>query len=345
MRVQSSVALTSLTSIWERVLQKAPIGIEDNFFRLGGNLRSADLLSAEIGRELGRELPSATIYHAQTIAALACLLEKPALPQFSPLVQVKRGDDHPPILIMHGLAGTVPFFELAAHIRTENPVYGFQAKGVDGMEEPLDRVEDMAALYLDSVKALQPCSPYILVGYSFGGLVALEMAQRLIESGETVALLAIVDAYPDIRYLSSGQRALLFARRARRYIFDSKNRLSRAMRYIGPGLGIAERRNGEGGAESSGLSFAETTLRVKERAYVALARYRPRYYPGKMTFLKSGSDTYFPGNPTAVWAHLTAEFEFETVPGGHLGLITTDFESLAAVLTRYLKTEPGRQQG
>ncbi len=329
-----------LTPIWQRVLQRSSIGADDNFFALGGSLRSADLLFAAIEQECGRELPSATIYHAQTIAALASLLEQPALPRFSPFVQVKAGCEKPPILIVHGLAGTVPFFGLAQHIRTAHPVYGIQAKGVDGMEEPLACIEDMATFYLDSIKDVQPHGPYILIGYSFGGLVALEMAQRMTRNGENVALLVLVDAYPHLRYLSAGQRLRLIVRRAIR-IKGMKQRLTRLISYVVRGLERGLRlagfhRGGNRLPETSRLSFEQATLRVKDKAYVALARYRPQVYSGKIKFVKSESDSYWPTDPVAAWASLAAEFEFETVPGGHLDMLTTDFDSLAAVLTRYV---------
>ena len=335
-----------LVPIWRRVLQRSSIGIDDNFFDLGGNLRSADILFAEIARACGRELPSATIYRAPTIAALARLLEQPTLPRFSPFVQIKAGDEQPPILIVHGLAGTLPFFGLAQHIQTGHSIYGIQGKGVDGLEEPLESVEDMAAFYLDAIKDVQPQGPYILIGYSFGWLVALEMAQRMTKSGEEVALLVLIDAYPHLRYLSPGQRLRRIARRALRWS-GMKRRLARAATYVTPGFGrLRNGRNGNGGmAEASRLSFEETALRVKEKAYLALARYRPLFYDGKVKFVKSESDSYYPSDPVAVWVKLAAEFESETVPGGHLDMVTTDFEGLAAVLTRYLKETLGQELG
>jgi acetoacetyl-CoA synthetase len=332
-----------LVPIWQRVLQRSSLRIDDNFFDLGGSLRSADILFAEIARACGRELPSAMIYHAPTIAALARLLEQPTLPRFSPFVQIKAGDQQSPILIVHGLAGTLPFYGLAQHIRTGHSIYGIQGKGVDGMEEPLESVEDMAAFYLDSIQDVQPHGPYILIGYSFGGLVALEMAQRLTKSGEEVALLVLIDAYPHLRYLSPGQRLRLIGRRALRRT-GMKQRLARAASYLTPRLG-GLRNRGNRLAEASRLSFEETALRVKEKAYVALAHYRPLFYDGKVKFVKSESDSYYPSDPVAVWVKLAAEFEFETVPGGHLDMVTTDFEGLAAVLTRYVKETLSQELG
>ena len=337
--------IETLTQIWQRVLQRPSIGVDDNFFNAGGGFQSADALFAGIAKEFGRELPSATIYHAPTIAALASLLEQPALPRFSPFVQVKAGSKCPPILIVHGMAGTVPFFELAQHVHTAHSIYGIQAKGLDGMESPLDRVEDMASFYLGSIQDVQPHGPYILIGYSFGGLVALEMAQRLRRSGEEVALLVLVDAYPHLRFLSPTQRLRLIAQRANRVLFQIDKRLIRRARRLAGRLRIMAGTHHAGNrlAEASRLSFEQTTQRVRENAYLALGRYRPEYYNGKIKFVKSGSDSYYPADPVAVWSDLAAEFGFEIVPGGHLDMLTSDFESLAAVITRYANQLPSRE--
>jgi acetoacetyl-CoA synthetase len=332
-----------LTQIWQRALQRPFIAVDDNFFSLGGGFEAADEIFSEIAKECGRELPSATIYHAQTIGALAALLERPSLPRFSPVVQVKAGSQQPPILIVHGMAGTVPFFELARNIRTAHPVYGFQAKGLDGLEKPLQRVEDMAKFYLNSLKVLQPRGPYILVGYSFGGLVALEMAQRLTRRGEEIALLVFVDAYPHLRYLAWGQRVKLIAQRAKRILFEADERFFRAARRAKSRVYRAGTHLDDPLEEPSHLSFDQTTRGVRESAYRALAAYRPQFYRGKVKFVKSGSDSYYPADPVAVWGSLTTGFEFETVPGGHLDMLTSDCESLAAVITRYVNEALGQE--
>ena len=335
-----------LTQIWQRVLQRPFIGVDDTFFSVGGSFESADQIFAEITEECGLELPSATIYHAQTIGALASLLERSLLerstiPRFSPLVQVKAGREQPPILIVHGMAGTVPFFELARHIRTGHPVYGFQAKGLDGLEEPLERVEDMAEFYLNSLEDLQPHGPYLLVGYSFGGLVALEMAQRLVRRGEEIALLVLVDAYPHLRHLALAQRVKLIAQRAKRILLEFDERFLRAARRGKRHLRSAQIYLDDRLAEPSPLSFERTTARVRESSYRALAAYRPQFYKGKIKFVKSGSDSYYPADPVAVWGNLTAAFELETVPGGHLDMLTSDDQSLAAIITRYASEARG----
>ena len=136
-------------------------------------------------------------------------------PRFPPLLQLKDGVEAPPIFLAHGLGGTaMDFFQLVKHIQTQRPIYGMQAKGTDGVDEPFDRIEDLAQFHLDAIKKLQPHGPYFLIGYSLGGLVTFEMAQRLTKSGEKVALLAMLESYPHPRFLSLSERVRLGARLA-----------------------------------------------------------------------------------------------------------------------------------
>src|SRR5437899_6609790 len=210
--------IEALTSIWQSVLQQSPIGVEDNFFDLGGDAFLAVNLFNEIARVSGRELPPVMIYQAPTIAALAAVLEQPTIQRFPALVLLKACTEEPAIFITHGIGGNVmDFYQVVKHIRSRHPIYGMQAKGIDGVDEPLESVEDIAQFFLDAVKQLQPQGPYLLIGYSFGGLVTLEMAQRLTEKGEKVALLAMLESYPHRNCLQYRQRLGLIMRLMRHH--------------------------------------------------------------------------------------------------------------------------------
>jgi acetoacetyl-CoA synthetase len=334
--------IEKLTQIWRQVLRRSEINPRDRFNDLGGDDALADSMFGEIAHAFHRQLPTATICHAPTIMTLAALLEQPALPQFSPFVRLKEGNKNPPIIIAHGLGGRASFYQLAKHIRLDHPIYGIQGKGVDGLEEPLERIEDMARFYLDALSQLQPHGPYILIGYSFGGLIALEMAQRLVENGQRIALLTLVDTYPHPRYFPASQRLWLGAKRIKIHIDDLKRRpfgaaFSQVRRAIERRLHIGKvQKPGALPAASSRLSFAETTLRVKQSDLVAMAHYRPRFYRGKIRFVRPEANSYLPNDPTAIWKKLAAEFEVETVPGDHLGMVGTHFQTLAALLARYI---------
>jgi acetoacetyl-CoA synthetase len=341
-----ATTVDTLTELWQRVLRRTNIGPEDEFHDLGGNDRLADSLFAEIARVFNRELPTATISHATTIAALAALLERPELPIFPPIVKLKAGSAKTPVFIAHGLDGRARFVELASNIHTEHAIYGFQAKGVDGLEEPFERIEEMAAYYLEALVKFQPVGPYLLVGYSFGGLITVEMAQRLAEAGKQVALLVLIDAYPHPRYLSPGPRLRLTARRVRRHLSAMARRPARAafayfMKGLVHRLHIAGVRNRDGDdPEAARLSYAHTTLRVRDSAYRAYGSYRPRFYRGKISFVRAASESYFPDNPAAIWGRLAQEFEVKTVPGDHLDMVTATFDHLAAALTSCLRGAP-----
>jgi thioesterase domain-containing protein/aryl carrier-like protein len=335
----TSATVEMLTPIWQRVLQRSSIAVEDNFFDLGGDSSLALQLFNEIAHASGRELPPVMIYQAPTIVALASLLEQDTTPRFPPLILLKAGTAEPPVFITHGLGGSVmDFFQVVKHIRTPNPIHGMQAKGIDGTEEPFDRIEDMAQFCLDAIRQVQPHGPYLLAGYSLGGLVMLEVAQLLTADGEKVALLAMLDTYPDIRYLSLAQRARLVTRLATRrattavklpvgQAFSLMIRPSRR-RSLAPRVSYQPPVN---------VELSPAMQRARECAYLALTRYKPRFYAGKIRFVRAEIPTDFPADPRAVWGHLADEFEAETVPGDHLGIMSKHYEKLASAISRYVE--------
>ena len=318
----TSAMVEVLTPIWKRVLQLESVGMDDNFFDIGGDSSLTLELFHEIALACGRELPPVMIYHSPTIAALAALLEQPTTPRVPPLVQLKTGSEGPPVFIAHGLGGSVmDFYQVVKHIQTPHAIHGMQAKGIDGIDEPLERIEDMARYSLEAVKEIQPHGPYHLIGFSLGGLVTLEMAQQLIAGGERVGLLAMLDSYPYVSYLSFAQRTRLATRQAWRWV---------ASRMQWLGVSPPYRTTIE-------LAPSLTLQRFRESDHRALESYRPRFYSGKINFIGAAIPTDFPANPAAVWSGLAQEFEVETVPGDHLGIMTTHFADLAAALSRLLE--------
>ena len=339
---RSSPMIEMLTPIWQRVLRRPSIGIQDDFFDIGGDPLLARELFTEISLGCGRELSPAMICQAPTIAALATLLEAPASPWWSPIVLLKAGAERPPVFVAHGIGGSMmDFVQLARCIPTTHPIYGIEAQGMDGVGEPLQRVEEIAKFNLDAIRQIQAHGPYFLIGYSLGGLVMLEMAQRLSEAGEKIGLLAMLDSYPYIRYLPLGQRVRLTGRRALRRATEMRQALMRdsiseiLRRRKQQRQVIRDRGKGAGGRRSS-ISFAEAAIQVRDKAVLALEHYRPRFYRGKINFVRAEIPSYFPQDPAAFWAPLCAELAVETTPGDHVGMIATHFETLAPVLGRYL---------
>jgi amino acid adenylation domain-containing protein len=185
-----------LTKIWQQVLGIHTISITDNFFELGGHSLLAIRLFSEIERIWGKNLPLATLFQAQTIQKLADILRQEgwAAP-WSSLVQIQPGKDSKlPLFCVHPIGGNIlEYYQLAHYLDRDQPVYGLQSLGLDGKQIPLRCIEAMATHYIQEMRTIQPTGPYLLVGYSFAGMVAFEIAQQLDRQGEKVALLALLD--------------------------------------------------------------------------------------------------------------------------------------------------------
>jgi amino acid adenylation domain-containing protein len=184
-----------LTEIWERVLDVRPIGIRNNFFELGGHSLMAVRLFGEIDKIWGRNLPLATLFQAQTIEDLAKVLRlKEWVEPWSSLVTIQPHGSKPPLFCFHPIGGNVlEYYPLADYLGQDRPIYGLQCQGLDGKQPLLQTIEEMASLYIKDILTIQPQEPYLLLGYSFGGLLVYEVAQQLDRMGKKVDFLAILD--------------------------------------------------------------------------------------------------------------------------------------------------------
>ena len=172
------------------------ISMTDDFFELGGDSLSAANLFVEIQKTLGKNLPLATLFEKPTIEKLAEALSQDGWkPDWSPIVAVQPQGSHPPFFCVHGGFGGILFYgELARCLGTEQPLYGLQAEGLDGRPINHSTIPSMAAYYVRQMRQVQPQGPYFLGGYSFGGVVAFEMAHQLFAVDQEVALLVLFDS-------------------------------------------------------------------------------------------------------------------------------------------------------
>jgi acetoacetyl-CoA synthetase len=338
--VERAETLARLTAIWSHALQLPAVDIDANFFDLGGDSLMAVGLFLEIERELGIKFPITAIYDAPTIGELAALIESEAVPSYDHFVPLKPGNDDAPFFIVHGVGGTViELANLGKLIRSPGAVYAIQARGLDGLQPPLERIEDMAALYVEDIRRKQPRGPYRIGGYSFGGVVAMEMARLL--GPENVAQLLMIDAYahPHTWPLKSRVtvRARKLAYRAREL---SRQPLGVTAAVIGKKLvGLfrdrearkAERAvyiNSWLGAVNPNLPLPLRQTRIAGDA--ALIAYTPHYYPGKVTFIRAGkTGPVFPSDAANVWRRLTGVFELHTALGDHRSILGEHAPALA----------------
>ena len=186
---------TKLLAIWRSVLERQSIGRDSDFFDSGGSSILAARLFALIEKKLGKDLPLSTLLQAPTVAKLAAVIRDTGwTPPWGTLVPICTTGSLPPLFLIHAIGGNiVSFRSFASCFGGNQPVYGIQARGLDGKEEVLTSVEEMAADYIRAIRSVQPNGPYRIGGFSAGGVVAFEMARQLRREGEETALLVLLD--------------------------------------------------------------------------------------------------------------------------------------------------------
>ena len=327
-----------LTEVWEAVLKVKPIGIHDNFFELGGHSLSAVRVWSQVEERFGKGLPLATLFQAPTIGELAKALRRlePA-PVCPSLVVIQSGQSTScklPLFCIHVLGRGLEFYlPLVRHLDPARPVYGLAAQ-IAGEAIALDRVEDLAAHYIQQMRTLQPQGPYLLVGVSFGGLVAYEMAQQLKEQGQHVALLGLIDTYPPIAAQSS-------------FALDAATKYWSKMRQTGLAYLLPMLRDQlrwrtndlmlalwtfycyarTASAQRLGLPLSNEIMdfNYEQENQQLTDRYCIRSYSGRLTLFKAAevASAYhdLPDNALS-WRRLAENtLEVYTIPGNHLGML------------------------
>jgi thioesterase domain-containing protein len=256
---------------------------------------------------------------------------------WSTLVPLQPEGSRPPFFCVHGVGGdTLSFRDLARHFAPDHPFYGIRSVSTPGQEQTCTRIEDMASSYLRAIRTLQPQGPYYLGGFSFGGSVALEMAQQLRALGEEVGLLAILDhTPPPLRYrrvVWSPGLPIHFAVNACRWFLEDIWRagpggrwaaLRRTVRTAARQMVHIIRPPRTGRADAAdvfaGRDIPEYFRRVVETNYQALRTYEPKVYPGRVTLLKAHTRPLFRLHGRDLgWTKLAGGgLEVVEVPGNH----------------------------
>ncbi|MEU4776032.1 amino acid adenylation domain-containing protein [Micromonospora sp. NPDC023644] len=171
----------SLVEILTELLHLPSLGVHDNFFEVGGTSLTAMRLVVVLEKRFKVSVPLSALVTTPTVAGLAALLRSGgASLTYDPLVPIRAGGDRSPLFLVHPLGGNVLcYVRLAKHLPAEQPVYGLQAAGSDPGSEPLGSVPELARSYLEAIRRVQPSGPYRIGGWSFGGVVALELARQL----------------------------------------------------------------------------------------------------------------------------------------------------------------------
>ncbi|MFT0173261.1 acetoacetate--CoA ligase [Paraburkholderia mimosarum] len=320
-----------LQQLWETLFGIRPIDREANFFELGGDSLLAAGLVAEIGAGTGRTIPLAALLVAPTIKTLAAYLRDDTARDTSQVITQIRSGTGNPVFVMHSITGSVmESSRLIRRLQCGRPFYGLQARGLAGEVPPQLSVEEMAATYIAEIRRIQPKGPYSLIGYSFGGMVAFEIAQQLSRAGEAIESLCLLDTYVSERYLPL-RHWLQFQWRYIGWQWDALRRLSHVerMRYTSKKLSAAvDRIRMRLGylahhPEANTMGLPPSLVRVRESMRVAMMNYRPTpYSAGPIHFLRANTLEAGRASPLPVWARVArTAIVVADVPGSHTSIL------------------------
>ena len=324
----------ALQGLWEEVLNARPVSVTARFEELGGHSLLAAQLVSRIETRLGHKVPLEALFRAPTIRELAHLIQqKLEVGSNGSLVPLNTEGNLPPLFLIAGAGGHVfTFHKFARLLGTDFPAYGMKAIGVDGSEPPLDRIEPIAERYLAEILQVRPKGPYVLAGYSVGGLMAFEVARLMQAKGLEVSRVVVFDThapgYPK-QYpfpVRMGIHALNFLTRGKgrwAYLKERfKNVRHRALAAANLGhLDLPDQ------PAIGGLNEV-----VLKKVWAALERARLKYWPagkfdGQVVLVRSGEEERWAAtrldDPLKGWARWTTQpVQVLEVPVGHMEIFS-----------------------
>lgn len=199
-RSSSTPYQVALRELFREMLGVEQVGLDDDFFALGGNPSLASTLASRVRTELGVELALRTLYECPTVRVLALRLEggdEVAGGELDPILPLRRRGRLPPLVCLPPAGGLGwRYAGLLGGLDTDRPLYSLQSPGIKDDTPFLPSFDEFVAYYLNLALSVQPAGPYCLLGWSFGGLLAFAMACRLQRMGCNVLSVTLVDAYP-----------------------------------------------------------------------------------------------------------------------------------------------------
>jgi thioesterase domain-containing protein/acyl carrier protein len=349
----------AVAQIWEEVLAIRPIGVLSHFIHdLGGHSLQAIRLVARLREKFDPAFGLTTFLEGGTVARVAADLRSRCTPSASPLVPLQTSGQRTPLFCVHPAVGNVLcYLGLSRRLGSQQPFFGLQIPDAQLNDAVLDDVGAMAAQYVAAMRSVQPLGPYMLGGHSFGGLVAFEMARQLQQTGERVALLALMDAIlPDsaVDARSTAESAMDdaqwladTARTLERYFRHPLGITAQDLRVLSPDDQMARVLDALVRADlipaGAGLPLLSSILAAQKMSERAASRYRPGRFEGPVTLFRAGNP--HPDDARRIPAALLADpalgwgafagggIQVHTVAGDHLSMLTEPLvEGLADAL-------------
>ena len=334
--MDAAIDLDEICRLFGNALEGGPVGPDADFFEIGGSSMGAISLVLDIERRTGLELSIQAVYNSPTPRGVLGLIRgDDDADNESAVIMLRRGCGRHALFLVHGVGGSaIELRELAHRFDPELDVFGIQARGFDGTP-PDWTVEAMARRYADEVTRLRSTGPILLAGYSFGGLVAFEMARLLIAGGRQVGFLGLIDAYPDPGV--SLPRLWLHLKLLLRVPAGTR-RTTLTLRLRNVALRLAVRL----GLETIRPldrpdALPEAVRRVRLATEAAQKRYRLAAQPVDVAFFKAAqASALVASSPAPIWRKLVRDLTIDVIPGDHSALVRTSSAELAAAIARRL---------
>jgi len=345
-----NVVEKTMADVWSDVLGIAEVGVLDSFFELGGHSLSASRLIARLRAAFQLDLPLRCIFFEPTIAGLAKHISRDAATQNyrydddprrgTCLVPAQPRGERLPIFLVAGYQSPddtlVVLSRIIPHMSSDQPVYGFKPRWVDGDREVSSSVEEEAREYLAELRAVQPNGPYLLGGYCLGGIVALEMARRLLQEGERVGLLALIDAERPTAIRALASNAWFAWHRALHMldiVFDLVRLYDRSK--TSAALDVLRRKVGITRPNETGTLREAAFYRSKRLYQRLIRRHGVKPYPGRISLIVSDRERFDKG---LGWHGFPAGgLVIKKVPGDHVTMLSEHGKELAQALTGFVE--------
>lgn len=190
-----------LVGIWESLLNFQPIGVNEDFFELGGTSITAIRLFTEIEKQFQKKLQPISLLSHRNVESLAKFIaQESGDAKFSSLVPLRASGSKTPVFCLHAGGGHVFFYkDLAKYLGPDQPVYALQRLGVDDVTQAAQDIESSAAHYLAEIRKVQPNGSYSLLAYCFSIAICWEMVRQIKESGDSVSVIAMIDSAPPLK--------------------------------------------------------------------------------------------------------------------------------------------------
>ncbi|WP_158795398.1 non-ribosomal peptide synthetase [Pedobacter sp. L105] len=339
-----------LTKICLQNIALSEISINDNFFELGIDSLIAVKIMVQIEKQLGKRIPLSILIGCPTIKQLATYLEndKPDSP-YKSLAAIKPEGTKPPLYIVHGIGlNILNLYSMVSNLDPDQPVYGLQAVGLDGTVEPLDNMEAIAEFYIREIIKHNPSGPYAIAGYSFGGVIAFEMARQLKKMGKEVCFLGMFDTniqYPTHQYPTAKKIAVKVSRQVHKLFFRTNTLLTHPVltmeylkAYYTQKLNLPVSKKGLLEVYDSN-ELPDFMQEIVKRLYAAFYNYKIKPLDVKIDLFRAGTRMYYVDDPKYLgWGkYATKGVSVFNVPGDHKEMFSAPNDKvLAEVLQQRL---------